>query len=121
MGNNSMGNTLENSTAQQQPTSNGVVMYGQDWCPDCMTAEAALSKLNIEFHYVDAGVGDPRVVEIQGETRRAQRKSPNSIPCITFPDGSHLTTPNPGQLKKKCEELGLLKASASAWVVGDTY
>merc|ERR1712159_151697 len=109
-----MGNSIENSTARSQPTTNGITMYGQDWCPDCMRAHAAFSNLGVEFHYEDAGIGDPRIVAIQGKARRALGRSPNSIPCISFPDGSHLTTPSVAQIKEKLKQLGLLNTSASA-------
>merc|ERR1712093_126138 len=97
-------------TAHTTPQPSGVVVYGQNWCPDCVRAESALSGLGVPFHYVDAGVGDARIVKIQGAARRAQGRSPNSTPCVTSSDGSHLTTPSKAELKK-CEELKLLAAA----------
>ena len=78
-------------------------MYGAEWCGDCIRSKRLLSELGVEFTYINieevSGSAD-KVVEINGGTQ--------SIPVITFSDGTHLTEPSDPDLRKKLESLGVI-------------
>ena len=78
-------------------------MYGAQWCVDCTRSKRLLTELGVDFEYINieevAGAAD-KVVEINGGAQ--------SIPVITFRDGSHLTEPSDKDLRKKLESLELI-------------
>jgi glutaredoxin-like protein len=80
-----------------------ITMYGAEWCGDCIRSKRLLSELGVEFTYINieevSGSAD-KVVEINGGTQ--------SIPVITFSDGTHLTEPSDPDLRKKLESLGVI-------------
>lgn len=77
-------------------------MYGAEWCGDCIRSKRLLNELGVEFNYINieevAGAAD-KVVEINGGAQ--------SIPVITFADGTHLTEPSDPALRQKLTELGI--------------
>ena len=79
-----------------------ITMYGAEWCGDCIRSKRLLNELGVEFNYVNieevAGAAD-KVVEINGGAQ--------SIPVITFADGTHLTEPSDPALRQKLIELGI--------------
>ena len=75
-----------------------VTMYGATWCGDCRRAQAVLNKLSVEFKYETEGDGRAMATKISGK---------RNIPCILFPDGSHLTEPSDSALEKKLKDLKL--------------
>jgi len=78
-------------------------MYGAQWCGDCIRSKRLLSELGVDYAYINIeevpGAAD-KVVEINGGTQ--------SIPVITFSDGTHLTEPSDPDLRKKLESLGVI-------------
>lgn len=78
-------------------------MYGAEWCGDCIRSKRLLNELGVDFEYLNieevAGAAD-KVLEINGGTQ--------SIPVITFRDGTHLTEPSDKDLRKKLESLELI-------------
>jgi len=80
-----------------------ITMYGAQWCGDCIRSKRLLSELGVDYAYVNIeevpGAAD-KVVEINGGTQ--------SIPVITFSDGTHLTEPSDPDLRKKLESLGVI-------------
>lgn len=78
-------------------------MYGAQWCGDCVRSKRLLTELGVDFEYVNveevSGAAD-KVVEINGGAQ--------SIPVITFGDGTHLTEPSDKELRKKLESLELI-------------
>lgn len=77
-------------------------MYGAEWCGDCIRSKRLLNELGVEFNYINieevAGAAD-KVVEINGGAQ--------SIPVITFADGTHLTEPSDPALRQKLTDLGI--------------
>ena len=78
-------------------------MYGAQWCGDCVRSKRLLNELGVKFEYINieevTGAAD-KVVELNGGTQ--------SIPVITFRDGTHLTEPSDKDLRKKLESLELI-------------
>ncbi len=78
-------------------------MYGAEWCGDCIRSKRLLNELGVDFEYLNieevAGAAD-KVLEINGGMQ--------SIPVITFRDGTHLTEPSDKDLRKKLESLELI-------------
>lgn len=78
-------------------------MYGAEWCGDCIRSKRLLNELGVDFDYLNieevAGAAD-KVLEINGGMQ--------SIPVITFRDGTHLTEPSDKDLRKKLESLELI-------------
>ncbi len=82
---------------------NDIVMYGAEWCGDCVRSHRLLKELNVNYEYINIeqvdGAAD-KVVEINGGAQ--------SIPVIVFPDGTHLTEPSDPALRAKLTELGII-------------
>jgi mycoredoxin len=80
-----------------------ITMYGAEWCGDCIRSKRLLNELGVDFDYLNieevAGAAD-KVLEINGGMQ--------SIPVITFRDGTHLTEPSDKDLRKKLESLELI-------------
>ncbi len=78
-------------------------VYGADWCGDCRRSKALLDRLGVAYRYLEVDKDDAlreRAIEINDGAQ--------SIPVITFPDGTHLTEPSDPQLRAKVESLGLV-------------
>lgn len=77
-------------------------MYGAEWCGDCVRSKRLLNELGVSFDYINIeevpGAAD-KVVEINGGAQ--------SIPVITFNDGTHLTEPSDPALRQKLADLGI--------------
>ena len=82
-----------------------ITMYGAQWCGDCRRSKKFLDSNQVAYAYIDVE-NDPaaaaKVVEIN--------KGMQSIPVITFPDGTHLTEPSDMDLQAKLVLLGVLPA-----------
>lgn len=79
-----------------------ITMYGADWCGDCRRSKRLLDALGVTYDYVDVAADDAgrdRAIEISGR---------QSIPVITFSDGTHVVEPSDMDLRAKVEALGLL-------------
>lgn len=80
-----------------------VTMYGADWCGDCRRSKRLLDALDVSYEYIDVDVNDSareKAVQINGGRQ--------SIPVITFADGTHLTEPSDPALREKLSSLGLI-------------
>ena len=73
-------------------------MFGADWCGDCRRAKEVLARLNVPFTYDTKDDGRPQAKAISGR---------QNIPCVQFPDGSHMTEPSNAALEQKCHDLKL--------------
>lgn len=76
-----------------------IIIYGADWCGDCIRSKAFLQMHAIPFEYVDLVKRPDAVAEV---LERNQGR--HVIPTIVFPDGTHLTEPSDEELGAK---LGL--------------
>jgi mycoredoxin len=70
-----------------------IVVYGADWCGDCVRARRVLDRRGIRYEYIDvdvqAGAADEAVEAAQGR---------KNIPVIVFPDGRVLVEPSDPEL-----------------------
>lgn len=82
-------------TTTDARTDDRILMYGADWCRDCVRSKAALDRAGVEYDYID-------VEAIPDAASRAQAISGRTnIPVIVFPDGTHLVEPTEAQLLAK--------------------
>ena len=73
-----------------------IVMYGTDWCLDCVRSKSFLQKHAITFTWVNIDKdkeGERYVREVNGGNR--------SVPTIVFQDGSILVEPSNKELGEK--------------------
>ena len=69
-----------------------VIVYGADWCPDCIRAKKFFTEKNINFEYVDL-VANP--------SRRKEAKDVGKsehIPVVVYPSGQVLVEPTNEEL-----------------------
>lgn len=79
-----------------------LIVYGADWCRDCLRTKRQLDELGVSYEYIDL-VADPsradEAHQISGRT---------NIPVVVFPDGTHQVEPRNEETAAKLEELGLI-------------
>ena len=78
-----------------------ITVYGHPACPMLPPVLGMLKRSKVRFEYVN----------IHRDTRARQRVREindgyESVPTLVFPDGSTLTEPASGELKRKLEALG---------------
>jgi len=79
-----------------------ITMYGAEWCGDCRRSKRLLDSLGVAYEYVDVAnddAGKDVAIEISGK---------QSIPVITFSDGTFVVEPSDIDLRAKVEALGLM-------------
>lgn len=81
---------------------NEIIMYGTDWCPDCVRAKLVFKKLGVAFTYINTD-RDKQAEELVIEHNNGTR----IVPTIFFPDNSALVEPSNRELTAKVIELGL--------------
>jgi mycoredoxin len=79
-----------------------IIMYGTNWCPDCVRAKLVLKKLNVEYTYINTD-RDKEAEELVIKHNNGRR----IVPTIFFPDDSALVEPSNRELTEKVIELGL--------------
>jgi len=83
-------------------TFDRLTMFGAEWCHDCRRSKALLTKLGVDYDYIDLESvedGADRAKAISGRT---------NIPVLVFPDGTHQVEPTDADLQSKLEELTLV-------------
>jgi glutaredoxin-like protein len=73
-----------------------IVMYGTDWCLDCVRSKNFLQKQSVPFTWVNIDKdkeGERYIREVNGGNR--------SVPTIVFQDGSILVEPSNKELGEK--------------------
>jgi mycoredoxin len=83
-------------------TGKEIIMYGTNWCPDCVRAKLVLKKLGVEFTYINTDK-DKEAEELVINHNNGTR----IVPTIFFPDKSTLVEPSNRELTEKVIELGL--------------
>lgn len=79
-----------------------ITMYGAEWCGDCRRSKRLLDSLGVAYEYIDVAnddAGKDVAIAISGK---------QSIPVITFSDGTYVVEPSDIDLRAKVEALGLL-------------
>ena len=102
--------TQDSSVADQgAPASDGITLYGAQWCGDTRRSEHLLDRLGVEYNYVDVdenAAGNAWATEQRGGERR--------IPTIFLtPDHSLLFEPSDDALRDALVETGYLSRSAA--------
>ena len=72
-----------------------IVIYGADWCGDCLRSKKLLAARGVDYEWID--------VEVQaGAAQEAVRLAGGrrNIPVIVMPDGSVLVEPSDPELEK---------------------
>jgi mycoredoxin len=72
-----------------------IVVYGADWCGDCLRAKRLLDARGVGYEWID--------VEVQaGAAQEAVRlaKGRKNIPVIVLPDGTVLVEPTDPELER---------------------
>lgn len=78
-----------------------IIVYGADWCGDCIRTRKFLNQFNIAYHWINIErdrEGEQFVLKVN--------KGMRSIPTITFDDGSILVEPSNSRL---AEKLGIIQ------------
>ena len=76
--------------------SNGIVVYGTSWCPDCKRAKRFFSDLRAAYTWVNVGEGAQAMVQVR------QINSGRSIILTSvFPDGEVQVEPFNAELAGK--------------------
>ena len=73
-----------------------IVIYGADWCGDCLRAKRFLNQFNIPYQWINIDrdeLGEEFVLKVN--------KGMRSIPTIVFEDGSILVEPSNLKLGQK--------------------
>ena len=94
--------------------SNKIILYGHAACPMLPPVWAMLKQSKVDFEYVNILQDDAarqHVLEINDGYA--------SVPTLVFPDGSTLTEPSAGKLRKKLREFGY-GVSLVAWMLGNS-
>ncbi|MFW5691229.1 MAG: glutaredoxin domain-containing protein [Chloroflexota bacterium] len=85
----------------EETPGQAIIVYGQPMCPMLPPVLGVLRQSDITFEYID----------IRTDAQAAQRvrqinNGYASVPTLVFPDGSTLTEPSVGQLKRALEKQG---------------
>ena len=75
--------------------SEPIVVYGADWCGDCIRAKRVLDRREVDYVWVDLEA-HPNKAE---EARRIGRST--RIPVVRFPDGTVMVEPPPDELESR--------------------
>ncbi len=81
-------------------TTNEIIMYGTDWCGDCMRARRFLDQNKIKYRWVNIDhdeAGEKIVIDANHGNR--------SVPTIVFPDGLILVEPSNRTLAQKIKPV----------------
>lgn len=55
-----------NMSSAPSPNPNKVMMYGANWCPDCVRAKQLLDRLKVPYEYITKGDGRSEAKAIAG-------------------------------------------------------
>ncbi|ABY35039.1 MAG TPA: glutaredoxin-like protein [Chloroflexus aurantiacus] len=82
-------------------TTQSIVVYGTNWCPDCRRAQRVLDQHGVPYTYINIE-HDPAAAEFVIKVNNGNQ----SVPTIVFPDGSILVEPSNHLLQTKLNQLG---------------
>ena len=92
-----------------------ITLYGTPICPGLPPVRGLLAQAKIPYDYIDISRDPAAAAKV-----RALNDGNESVPTLTFPDGSSLTEPSAGQLKEKLEGLGY-QVGFLAWLIGNAW
>jgi mycoredoxin len=81
-----------------------IIVYGTNWCGDCLRARRVLEKRNVPFNWINID-HDREAEKFVLEHNSGMR----SVPTIIFPDGSIMVEPKFSELVAKLTSAGLVE------------
>ena len=72
-----------------------IVVYGADWCGDCVRAKRVLDQRGAEYEWIDL----ERHPHMADEARRIGGST--RIPVVAFPDGTVMVEPSAPELESR--------------------
>ena len=76
--------------------SPSIVVYGTNWCPDCIRVRKFLDSRNVAYRWLNIN-NDLAACEIVQKVNHGNQ----SVPTIIWPDGTYLVEPSIKQLRDK--------------------
>lgn len=95
--------------------STPITLYGTPICPGLPPVRGLLARAKVPYTYIDISRDRAAAAQV-----RAINDGNESVPTLVFPDGSSLTEPTAGQLKRKLEGLGY-RVGPVAWLIGNGW
>lgn len=92
-----------------------IIVYGHPTCPMLPPVIGMLKRSKVDYIYIN--------IHQDNDARQRVRDINNgneSVPTLVFPDGSTLTEPGVGQLKRKLQSVGY-SVPLSAWLAGNAF
>lgn len=86
-------------------TDTTITMYGTSWCPFCKRSERVFQEMQIPFHYVNIEQDEAAAQFVMSVNDGNQ-----TVPTITFGDGSVLVAPSNQVLKAKINSTASITA-----------
>lgn len=80
-----------------------LIIYSTDWCGDCIRSKRFLDSRGVKYKEINIENDESAASHVMQLNNGMQ-----SVPVITFPDGTHLTEPSDLALATKLEALALL-------------
>ena len=96
-------------------SDSSITLYGTPTCPGLPPVRGLLGWAKVPYDYIDISRDRAAAAKV-----RAINDGNESVPTLTFPDGSSLTEPSAGQLKEKLESLGY-RVGPLAWLIGNAW
>jgi mycoredoxin len=92
-----------------------ILVYGHPGCPAVPPVTAMLTQAKVAFDYINIRQQPQSAAQV-----RAINNGNESVPTLIFPDGSTLTEPSVGELKRKLETMGY-RVGPLAWLIGNGW
>lgn len=90
-----------------------ILVYGHPGCPSVPSVTGMLSRTQVAYDYINIRQQPQAAAQV-----RAVNNGNESVPTLVFPDGSTLTEPSAGELKRKLEAMGY-RVGPLAWLIGN--
>lgn len=92
-----------------------IVVYGHPACPAVPPVRAMLAHAKVAYEYINIRQDGQAAALV-----RTMNDGNESVPTLVFPDGSTLTEPSAGVLKRKLEVMGY-RVGPVAWLLGNSW
>lgn len=92
-----------------------ILIYGHPACPAVPPVRAMLAQAKVAYEYINIRQDGQAAVLV-----RTINGGNESVPTLVFPDGTTLTEPSTGDLKRKLEAMGY-RVSPLAWLLGNSW
>jgi mycoredoxin len=92
-----------------------ILVYGHPGCPAVPPVTAMLAQAKVAYDYVNIRQQPQAAAQV-----RTINNGNENVPTLVFPDGTTLTEPSAGELKRKLEALGY-RVGPLAWLLGNSW